>query len=179
MPARCRGAERSADPRTDPDNAPPPRASPDVSANARAVRLSVIIMQPADDDLREQTRAMVRDLLRQYDERVAERGHFPDFSAGRAVQFGDPAVSLPGRVDLVLMAMDPAIDARFATQRFISVRVMKSRDGGFASLSCLHGTRDELRRALREQAEDPDFLVARIGELADGLPEETDPDIWR
>lgn len=150
-----------------------------VPANAPPVRLSVISMQPADDDLREQTRAMVRDLLRQYDGCVSEQGRFAEFSAGRTVHFGDPAVSLPGRVELLLMAMDPAIDARFATQRFVSVRVMKSRDGGFVSLSCLHGTRDELRRSLEQQADDPGFLVARIGELADGLPEETDPDIWR
>jgi hypothetical protein len=75
--------------------------------------------------------------------------------------------------------MDPKLDPKFASQRFLSVRVIKSVVHGYVSLSCFHGTRAELRVLLEGQASQPDLLMQRISELADGLPEETNPEIWR
>jgi hypothetical protein len=46
-------------------------------------------------------------------------------------------------------------------------------------VSCLHGTKAELRAELEELGHDPQYLVERVSELADGLPEETNPDAWR
>lgn len=122
---------------------------------------------------------ILRDLLRYYDERVPERSTFPDVRVGRSVYFGDPDLTRPGRVELVVMHMDKDLDAAFDHMRFVSVRVMKSREGGFVSSSCLHGTKKELRERLTALAGNPQFLVERVYELANGLPEETNPDIWR
>ena len=79
----------------------------------------------------------------------------------------------------MVMSMDPRLDPSYDELRFLSVRVMKSRQGGYSSSTCLHGTRDQLREHLMVLAHDPGFLVDRVSELADGLPEESNPDIWR
>lgn len=131
------------------------------------------------DEMVKTVQELVSDLLRHYDERVPERGEFPDVRVGRTVQFGDPDVSLPGWVELVVMHMDARLDPKFDLMRFVSVRVMKSREGGYASLTCFHGPKDEVRKNLEEQLRDPEFLIERISELAEGLPEETNPDLWR
>lgn len=122
---------------------------------------------------------LIRELLKEYDRRVPERSAFPDIRAGRTYSFGDPTTTLPGRIELVLMNMDARLDPKYDYLRFLSVRVMKSRDGGYASVTCLHGNKKELRSELEELLEDTSFLVDRVRELAEGLPEETDPDIWR
>jgi hypothetical protein len=122
---------------------------------------------------------MVADLLKNYDERVPERGMFPDVRVMRPFHFGDPETTLPGKVELVVMNMDREMDPQFSELRFVSVRVVRSRHGGFASMSCLHSTKGQLRARLEELQRDPEFLVERVEELAEGLPEETNPDIWR
>jgi hypothetical protein len=121
----------------------------------------------------------LRDILRHYDERVTERSAFNDLRAWREVHFDDPDMTLPGKLELVVMSMDERLDPSYVTLRFLSVRVMKSRQGGYASMTCLHGTKVELREQLDVLLHDPDFLVDRVRELADGLPEETNPDVWR
>lgn len=138
-----------------------------------------IVMSFAHDDMAETLRGLVQDLLGRYDEFVSERGEFPDARVGRTIQFGDPDVTLPGKVELVVMHMDARLDRAYDVMRFVSVRVMKSREGGWSSLTCLHGTREQLRQELEQLARDPDFLVERVSELADGLPEESNPDLWR
>jgi hypothetical protein len=119
------------------------------------------------------------ELLGRYDESVSEHSAFPDLVARKAVHFGDPSYTLPGRVELVIMNMDPKQHRGFDRLRFLSVRVMKSRDGGFVSMSCLHGDKSALRQQLQELHKDPAYLVDRVDELASGLPEESNPDIWR
>ena len=123
--------------------------------------------------------AMLRDLLRRYDEFVTERGPFPDLSARARVHFGDPDTTLPASLEMIVMNMHSSDEPQFVTQRFVSVRVAKGRSGGFVSLSCFHGTKKELRELLEEQADDPSALVVRVNELAEGLPEETNHDVWR
>src|SRR5437868_562844 len=91
---------------------------------------------------------MVREILEKFDSRVPDTGPFRDLNAGRQYHFGDPATSLPGKIELIVMNMDVALDPRFQNLRFVSVRVMKSREGGFSSSTCLHGPKAELREQL-------------------------------
>ena len=136
--------------------------------------------QPSDDPtLTRAVSAMVHELLDQFDHHMTTRGPFHEFHAGGNLALGDPATTAPLHVEMVVMAMDPAIEARFVELRFVSLRIMKSRDGGFVSLSCLHGTADELRTRLVALEREPGYLIERIRELAQGLPAETNPDIWR
>ncbi|MCX7020218.1 MAG: hypothetical protein WCK47_11890 [bacterium] len=122
---------------------------------------------------------IIDELLRKYDDCVTEHGAFPDLKAGRRAHFDDPLTTLPGWLELAVMSMNSHDEPHFITQRFLSVRVVKSRKQGFVSLSCNHGFKQELRNSLQTLATDPEPLVERILELADGLPEETAPDIWR
>ena len=131
--------------------------------------------EPLADLLRD----MLGEILAKFDEQVSERGPFPDLRVQRDHHFGDPGIHRPGRLELAVMSMDPKLDPKFASQRFLSVRVIKSVVHGYVSLSCFHGTRAELRTLLEGQASQPDLLMQRISELADGLPEETNPEIWR
>lgn len=133
----------------------------------------------ANDPLADTLRDMLREILATYDERVSERGSFPDLRVMRDHHFGDPDIHRPGRLELIVMSMDPKLDPKFESQRFLSVRVVKSVAHGYVSLSCFHGTRAQLRAQLEAQAACPDLLSGRISELADGLPEETNPEIWR
>ena len=131
------------------------------------------------DNVATAVRSVLKELLEDYRRRVPDRGPFRDLAAGIQVHFGDPTVTLPGRLEIIVMSMDPRIDTRHDTLRFISVRVRKSREGGYASSTCLHGTKDELYEQLTEQLDNPHLIVERVRQLAEGLPEETDPDIWK
>ena len=131
------------------------------------------------DELSRAISEVLSEILGQFDGRVTARAPFADLRVGRQFYFDDPETTLPGRFELVVMSMDPRLDPSYDLLRFLSVRVMKSRKGGYSSLTCLHGTREELREHLMVLAHDPGFLVDRISELADGLPEETNPDLWR
>lgn len=142
-------------------------------------RYALTVTSFPTDGLSEAASSIVRSLLAQFEERVSERGPFPDLQAGRTVQFGDPDTAMPGRVDLLVLNMDSGTDPAFNELRFVSVRVRRAIHGGFASLSCLHGRKAELRKQLEDLADDPAFLVERIEELAHGLPEETNPDLWK
>jgi hypothetical protein len=131
------------------------------------------------DDIAEAVEEMLHEILTAYEDRVPAQSIFPDVRAGRKVYFGDPSTSMPGRVELAVMHMDKELDKVFDSLRFLAVRVWKSRDGGTASTTCFHATKKELRALLEEQLHSPDYIVDRIQELANGLPEETNPDIWR
>lgn len=131
------------------------------------------------DEVKDAVSAILADILNVYHERVPDNGAFKDIRLGRQVQFDDPTTALPGRLELVVMNMDPRLDPKYDRLRFLSVRVMKSRAGGYSSSTCLHGSKSELYTQLEELAEDPEFLVMRVLELAEGLPEESNPDVWR
>ena len=131
------------------------------------------------NEIAEAVQQMLDDILSEYEERVPARSVFPDLKAGRKVQFGDPSVAMPGRVELAVMHMDAELDKQFDSLRFLAIRVWKGRQGGTASTTCFHGPKPALKQQLEEEAEKPDYIVDRIWELADGLPEETNPDIWR
>jgi hypothetical protein len=131
------------------------------------------------DDIAEAVEEMLHEILSSYEERVPAQSVFADLRVGRKVYFGDPSTSMPGRVELAVMHMDKELDRSFDSLRFLAVRVWKSREGGTASTTCFHATKKELRAQLEEQLESPDYIVDRIQELANGLPEESNPDIWR
>ena len=114
-----------------------------------------------------------------FDEHVPDAGAFADLRASRTVYFGDPDTSQPGRIELAVMHMNTEIDRGYAALRFLSVRVWKSPRGGMASQTCFHLPKDVLKRELQDQESEPSFLVDRVEELAHGLPEETNPDVWR
>jgi hypothetical protein len=151
------------------------------AARVVAARGSIVSPTTMTDDLPldKTISSMLTELLRRYDEAVAERGPFRDLCARRPVFFGDPLTTMPAHVELMIMHMNADDEPGFVTQRFLSVRVTKSREHGFVSLSCLHGNKAELRARLHEEAANPEFLVQRVSELAQGLPEESNPDIWR
>lgn len=130
-------------------------------------------------DIDEALKALLQELLENFESRVPERGRFPDLRASRSVYFGDPDTTRPGHLELSVMHMDSEIDRLYDQMRFVAVRVWKSRDGGTASTTCFHGTRDEVRGRLNDELLAPEFLVERVYELAHGLPEESNPDLWR
>lgn len=130
-------------------------------------------------ELEQAVRDILEELLPVYDERVTTKAKFPDLHAGRRVHFGDPDISLPGRVELAVMHMDAQIDRNYDSLRFLAIRVWKSREGGTASTTCFHATKTDLKTELEQQLHDPSFIIDRVEELALGLPEETNPDVWR
>lgn len=122
---------------------------------------------------------ILTDLLRQYDARVTAEGPFDDLRLKRQVEFGDPDVALPGLLELTVLAMGESVNPTHRTQRFLAVRVKRSARGGMVSTTLFHGTKDQLRADLERERKKPDVLVRTIEELLFGLPEETNPNLWR
>lgn len=118
-------------------------------------------------------------LLADFDKRVPAEGSFDDFRIKKQVYFGDPATAMPGLLELTIMSMEEKLDASHRAMRFLAVRVKKSSRGGTVSATCFHGTTDELRAELEREKRDPTLLMEKISELALGLPEETNSDLWR
>lgn len=132
-------------------------------------------------------------LARRFDVEVSASGPFRDVGEGSPYAFPAQGASrsqraerqrtgqadADGRIDFVVMAMDPRIDPAYATVRFLSIRVRKSPDGGTASLTDYHGTSAQLKARLVSLSENPTPLAVHVSELADGLPEITSADIWR
>jgi len=149
----------------------PPEQSPGAAGSESTMNAST--------DLGEVIEDLLRQILQVYNERVPERGKFNDVRAGAPVHFGDPRTTRPGRIELAVMHMDTEIDRNYDEIRFLAVRVWKSREGGIASSTCFHAPKASLKAQLEEEVSAPHFLVDRVEELAHGLPEETNPDIWR
>lgn len=122
---------------------------------------------------------ILNDLLRQYDDRVTAEGSFDDFRLKRQVVFGDPDVALPGLLEMTVRAMGESVNPAHRVQRFLAVRVKRSASGGVVSTTMFHGTKDELRTELERERKNPAVLVAAVEELLFGLPEETNPNLWR
>jgi hypothetical protein len=133
----------------------------------------------ARHEMSEAVREALQKILQQYDQRVPARSVFKDVTGGARLHFGDPSITLPGRIELAVMHMDAQLDREYDSLRFLAIRVWKSPDGGMASTTCFHATAQELKEELEGQLHDPSFIVDRIEELAHGLPEETNPNIWR
>lgn len=131
------------------------------------------------EQIAEAVSRLLSELLVHFDKKVPEQGPFPDLRARCEVEFGDPSTDAPGWLELDVMPMEVKLDPNYNRIRFISVRVMKSRKNGYASMTCLHCEKQELRQEIEAQIKDPEYLVQRVEELASGLPEETNPDVWK
>lgn len=131
------------------------------------------------DEIINALKELVADVLREYDARVTDSGHFADLRFKRQVYFGDPEVALPGLLELAVMNMDDQLNPDNKTMRFAAVRVKKSARGGTVSSTCFHGTKTEVKAALELERTAPSALLARVEELSSGLPEETNPSLWR
>lgn len=119
------------------------------------------------------------DLLSVYDERVSDEGPFNDLRVKRQVHYGDPDTTSPGLLEVVVMSMDEKLNPVNRTMRFVAVRVKKSSRGGTVSSTCYHGTKESLRTDLEREKRTPALLLERVEELASGLPEETNSNLWR
>ena len=131
------------------------------------------------DEISPILKEMLADMLRDFDTRVPELHAFPDFRIRRQAHFADPATTLPGILEIAIMSMDESLSPDRASQRFLAIRVKKSPRGGAVSCTCFHGTRDELKQHLQQELKAPAQLLNRIEELSHGLPEETNPAMWR
>lgn len=123
--------------------------------------------------------SMLADLLQVYDEKVSAEGTFNDVRLKRQVYFGEVGTSQPGLIELTVMHMDEKLNPENRRLRFVAVRVKKSPRGGTVSSTCFHGTKEELRAELEREMRSPSILLERVEELASGLPEETNPELWR
>ncbi|MCX7963554.1 MAG: hypothetical protein N2644_03585 [Candidatus Sumerlaea chitinivorans] len=123
--------------------------------------------------------ALLENLFATYDERVTECGPFPDHSVSARVAIEGMLGVRNVRLEISVRSMNKEINEAFQTQRFLAVRLHKTDGPGFVSATCYHGTKEELRSRLVALIANPADLTERIEELAHGLPEETDPDLWR
>ena len=133
----------------------------------------------AEPEIQNAIDEMLVELLRVFDAKVPVRGPFDDVRLKRQVQFGDPATSAPGMLELTIMAMDPGVNAANAALRFLAVRVRKSARGGTVSSTLFHGDNAALQANLEQERREPRLVLATVEELLFGLPEETNPNIWR
>jgi hypothetical protein len=123
--------------------------------------------------------ALLQSLLATYDERVTESGPFPDHSVTARVAIEGMLGVRNLRLEISVRSMNKEINEAFHTQRFLAVRLHRPDGPGFVSSTCFHGTKAELRSRLIALLKDPADLITRIEELAHGLPEETNPNLWR
>lgn len=133
----------------------------------------------SDQEISEALQEILTDILAAYEEKVPAEGAFNDFRVKRQVRFGDPATASPGLLELTVMAMDEKINPANRALRFLAIRVRKSPRGGVVSSTCFHGTTEKLRGELEREQRNPAMLVMIVQELLFGLPEETNPDMWR
>lgn len=120
-------------------------------------------------------------ILEEYDNRVSVLGPFQDLRVGKQIDFSfsDTELRNPGKLEFAVLNMDSGIDPLYDNKRFLSIRVKKTSRGGFVSTTLFHGTRDELKDSLLDEANQPVIVMQKLEELLSGLPEETNPDIWR
>jgi len=130
-------------------------------------------------EIAEYLRELLLQLLRDFDTQVTDSGAFSDYRVKMQFHYGDPATTLPGMLEIAVMNMDENLDTRNRDLRFVAVRVKKSPRGGSASSTCFHGTKAEVRQHLQDELQQPTILLQRVQELASGLPEETNPALWR
>lgn len=150
-----------------------------MKARIRAIVSGSANPMDAQAEIIEALHAMLSDLLDQYDQRVPEFGPFNDLRVRRQVAYGDPATTQPGTLELAVMSMDEQLNPDNRTLRFLAIRVKKSPRGGAVSSTCFHGTKAAVHAEMQRELRTPQLLLERVEELASGLPEETNPGMWR
>ena len=131
--------------------------------------------------LEEAVPVLVRTLLSRYDAAVPEKGLFSDLVAVERVHHRSSLNGSESEVflEMAVRAMNPDADARFDRLRFVALRARSPETQGFLSSTMFHGTKGELRSVLRRLLDDPAELLEAATALLEGLPEESDPDLWR
>ncbi len=124
---------------------------------------------------------LLRELLVKFGEFVTAEGIFPDLVATRHVCHrsslnGSESVVI---LELAVRAMNPEFDPRFRTLRFLALRAHSPQTHGFISTTLFHAKADDLRKKLDELLANPQELLESATALLEGLPEESDPDLWR
>lgn len=130
-------------------------------------------------EIEEALHAMLTELLDVYEQRVPESGPFNDVRVRRQVSYGDPATTQPGTLEIAIMSMDEQLNPANRSLRFLALRVKKSPRGGAVSSTCFHGTKADVHAEIQCELRTPQLLLERVQELASGLPEETNPGMWR
>lgn len=133
----------------------------------------------AGSDIVTSLQEMLGELLAVYDEKVPAEGPFNDVRFKRQVHYGDPKSTSPGLLEITVMSMDEKLNPVNRPLRFMALRVKRNSRGGTASSTCFHGTKEHVRAELEREKLDPALLMERIEELASGLPEETNSNLWR
>ncbi len=124
---------------------------------------------------------LVESLLARYEECVPARGLFPDLSASQPVRHRSSLSGSESEVilEMSIRAMNPEAGEAFDRVRFVCLRARNPRTQGFASATMFHGTKTELHQRLKRMRIDADELLDAARALLEGLPEETNPDLWR
>lgn len=125
--------------------------------------------------------ALLDDLLARFEAHVPVSDEFPDLTAKRRVRHDSSwnATHADVFLELSVRAMNPRAHPGFDHLRFLAMRARCPRTQGFVSTTLLHGPKEALRRQLEALRAQPAELVAMAAALLEGLPVETDPDLWR
>ena len=131
--------------------------------------------------LEEAVPELLRELLTDFDAKVPSCGEFPDFVVTQKVSH---VSALNGSESLVVLefavrAMNPEQQREFDTLRFLAIRARSLGSGGFVSTTLYHGEKNTLRGTLVRLSQDPTALIETVAALLEGLPEESDPALWR
>ncbi|MGB9691187.1 MAG: hypothetical protein ACPL7D_03370 [Candidatus Sumerlaeaceae bacterium] len=126
-------------------------------------------------------REMLHELVSKYGEFVAQAGLFPDLVAARRVRHRSSLNGSESEVvlEMAVRAMNPEFDPRFQSMRFLALRAHSPTTQGFISTTLLHASTQELRERLEGLLTDSQELLEAATQLIEGLPEESDPDLWR
>lgn len=124
---------------------------------------------------------LLGELLSKYAEAVPEEGLFPDLVATEPVRHRSYLNGSECEIilELAVRAMNPDFDPSFRRLRFLAVRAHSPETQGFVSTTLFHASTAELRSRLASLADDPAELIEAAQALIEGLPVETDPDLWR
>lgn len=133
----------------------------------------------ADSDIVTPLTEMLGELLAVYDDKVPAEGAFSDLRFKRQIHFGDPKSTSPGLLEVTVMSMDEKLNPANRHIRFVALRVKKNSQGGTVSSTCFHGTTEQVRAELEREKAGPGLLLELIEELASGLPEETNSNLWK
>ncbi len=110
------------------------------------------------------------------EERMPETGEFDDIRVAAPAVFSEATTA--GQLELTAMHMTKKIDPEYENLRFIVIRV-RTGGGGAASSTTLHGTRSEILENLGKKDTVHELIYHRVMELAAGLPQQSDPDMWK
>lgn len=131
--------------------------------------------------LAEAIEKLLGELLEQFAAAVPEVGEFPELAVSHPVIHRSHLNGCVSEftLELSIRAMNARVSADFGRLRYLRVRVGRAGSGGGVSATLFHATAPELRKKIEALRRDPTELVESATALVEGLPVETDPDLWR